>query len=67
MVSSRPDFAGARGQLSEDQSPLAGRDGLARDGEVVDTDERARLDAKLAADGQIDEYEQALLDFLAQP
>jgi hypothetical protein len=48
------------------RKPVRDRDGEAAQARAITGDERSWLDARIDADHQIDEYEQALMDFLAE-
>jgi hypothetical protein len=63
-ATSAPDYQGAFAALSGEE----GRDrfGELAAGEQVTSEEGAWLETHVHADGEVDEYEQALLDFLAE-
>src|SRR5690606_34643329 len=62
MVTSAPN---AFGMVFGRKQPVRDRFAELRQAEAVTTDERQWPDAKVDADGQVDEYEQALIAFLA--
>jgi hypothetical protein len=63
-VTAAPDYKGALGLIFGRKE--RDRFGELAAGEQVTGEESAWLDAQVHADGEIDEYEQALLDFLAE-
>ncbi|MEO6433068.1 MAG: hypothetical protein ABIO29_03695 [Sphingomicrobium sp.] len=65
MASSRPDFAGAIGAVTEDQGKAyGGRLDATDDG--LDPEERQWTEGKVCEDGAIDHFEQALLEFVVR-
>ncbi len=61
MASSAPDFSGAFGA----QSAGLTRDQRVAEAQQVTGDEQGWLDSQIGSDGRVDEYEQALLAFIA--
>ena len=65
LLTTDADFEGYRAFQDGRDQVFADRAALAAAGAKVTDKEKAWLDARVDADGEIDEYEQALLDFLA--
>lgn len=62
MATSRPDFAGAIRAVSRDGSNYGGR--LESPDNGLDAEERQWTEGKVCEDGEVDEFEQALLEFV---
>jgi hypothetical protein len=65
VLTSKPDFQGAFDVIF-DRTKGRDRFGELAEGERVTGEERAWLETHTHADGEVDEYEQAVLDFLAE-
>lgn len=64
MASSRPDFAGAIGALGERPGDDGGR--LEASDNGLDSEERTWTEGKVCEDGAVDDFEQALLEFVVR-
>ena len=66
MLGTLPDKAGFQHAGEGGLGVFADREAEAAMGKVITDAEKAWLDRKINQDGKVDEYEQALLDFLAE-